>query len=86
MASIFASFTPNEEEILGATCIILWGLTAIVMVKYCVFIFFLDDNGEGGESLPEFFFGFHFNPTTLTQDRTCERPVPCNIAQSLLSS
>lgn len=48
MASIFANFTPNEEEILGATCLILWGLTTIVMVKYCLFIMMLDDNGEGG--------------------------------------
>ena len=59
MASIFANFTPNEEEILGATCIILWGLTAIVMVKYCVFIFFLDDNGEGGGCISESYFGFY---------------------------
>ena len=55
MSSIFANFTPNEEEILGATCIIVWGLTAIVMIKYCLFIFFLDDNGEGGGHFPAMF-------------------------------
>ena len=35
MASVFANFEPSEQDILGATCIILWGLTLIVIVKYC---------------------------------------------------
>ena len=35
MASIFTSFTPTEDQIIGATSLILWGLTLIVMIKYC---------------------------------------------------
>ena len=34
-ASIFSFFTPTEDQIIGATSLILWGLTLIVMTKYC---------------------------------------------------
>ena len=34
-ASIFSFFTPTEDQIIGATSLILWGLTLIVMIKYC---------------------------------------------------
>ncbi len=38
---------PTEDEVLGATSIIVWALTLIVIVKYQLFALRLDDHGEG---------------------------------------
>ncbi|KAG5360974.1 High affinity potassium transporter [Yarrowia sp. B02] len=46
--SIFTS-TPNEEDVMGACSCIFWGLTLVVLVKYCLIVFiFGPNNGEGG--------------------------------------
>ncbi|KAG5368889.1 High affinity potassium transporter [Yarrowia sp. C11] len=46
--SVFAT-TPNEEDIMGACSCIFWGLTLVVLIKYCIIVFIFGPNGgEGG--------------------------------------
>ncbi|KAK9835990.1 hypothetical protein WJX81_004040 [Elliptochloris bilobata] len=42
------SNSPSNDDVLGATCLIFWSITLIVICKYCLFVLRLDDNGEGG--------------------------------------
>lgn len=46
--SVFAT-TPSEEDIMGACSCIFWGLTLVVLIKYCIIVFIFGPNGgEGG--------------------------------------
>ncbi|ORY98606.1 potassium transporter-domain-containing protein [Syncephalastrum racemosum] len=47
LSSTFSS-TPDKYQIIGAVSIVIWSLTLVVSVKYCVFVMSADDNGEGG--------------------------------------
>lgn len=39
---------PNEEDLVGAVSLIVWTLTAILVVKYALIVLRADDNGQGG--------------------------------------
>lgn len=39
---------PNETDVKGALCIILWSITWVVCIKYLVFVLMADFRGEGG--------------------------------------
>lgn len=46
--SVF-SHTPTEADVMGACSCIFWGLTLVVLIKYCIIVFiFGPNNGEGG--------------------------------------
>ncbi|MEW5299674.1 MAG: hypothetical protein WDW36_002665 [Sanguina aurantia] len=46
-ASIFSE-APAYDDVLGATCLIFWTITMIVLIKYVCFVMMADDCGEGG--------------------------------------
>ncbi|KAI9763937.1 MAG: hypothetical protein M1840_008971 [Geoglossum simile] len=46
-SSAFKS-TPSHEDLLGALSLIIWTLTLIVTIKYCLIVLLADDEGEGG--------------------------------------
>jgi len=37
----------TEENFVGAVSMIIWTITALALVKYCVFVLKADDNGQG---------------------------------------
>ncbi|EEA24373.1 potassium transporter, putative [Talaromyces marneffei ATCC 18224] len=39
---------PSQEDVLGATSLIIWSLTIMVTVKYALIVLNADDEGEGG--------------------------------------
>lgn len=39
---------PSYEDLLGALSLIIWSITLIVTVKYCLIVLRADDEGEGG--------------------------------------
>lgn len=47
LSSTFSS-APDKYQVIGAVSIVIWTLTLVVTVKYCVFVMSADDNGEGG--------------------------------------
>ncbi|KAK9828827.1 hypothetical protein WJX72_002281 [[Myrmecia] bisecta] len=42
------SRTPMADDVLGATCLMLWTLTIIMVVKYILVVMHANDDGEGG--------------------------------------
>ncbi|KAI9777237.1 MAG: hypothetical protein M1839_008967 [Geoglossum umbratile] len=46
-SSTFKS-TPSHEDLVGALSLIIWSLTLIVTIKYCLIVLLADDEGEGG--------------------------------------
>ncbi|GAX85040.1 hypothetical protein CEUSTIGMA_g12460.t1 [Chlamydomonas eustigma] len=47
-SSIFSSFSPVDNDILGATSMIFWSITLVVLFKYVFIVLRADDQGEGG--------------------------------------
>jgi KUP system potassium uptake protein len=45
-ASIFDE-VPHPEDVMGAVSLVMWSLTAIVVVKYALIVLRADDNGQG---------------------------------------
>ncbi|KAI9495852.1 potassium transporter-domain-containing protein [Zychaea mexicana] len=39
---------PTREDVLGALSVIIWSMTLVVSVKYCIFVLSANDHGEGG--------------------------------------
>ncbi|CAI6089722.1 hypothetical protein V2G26_006842 [Clonostachys chloroleuca] len=39
---------PSRDDVIGALSIIIWSLTLIVSIKYCLIVLFADDDGHGG--------------------------------------
>ena len=46
-SSTFSS-NPSQEDVLGATSLIIWSLTIMVTIKYALIVLNADDEGEGG--------------------------------------
>ncbi len=46
-SSIFVDFTPNVVDLLGATSLIFWSLTLVVLCKYVLIVLRAGDQGEG---------------------------------------
>ena len=46
-AAIFEE-QPTEEDLVGSVSLIVWTLTAILVVKYALIVLLADDNGQGG--------------------------------------
>lgn len=42
------SDNPSQDDVLGATSLIIWALTIMVTIKYVVIVLNADDEGEGG--------------------------------------
>lgn len=42
------SDNPSQEDVLGATSLIIWALTIMVTIKYALIVLNADDEGEGG--------------------------------------
>ncbi|KAK9792666.1 hypothetical protein WJX73_004356 [Symbiochloris irregularis] len=47
-SSTFQDGIPNLDSLFGATSLIFWTLTIIVVIKYLLLVIQADDNGEGG--------------------------------------
>lgn len=45
---VHTSPLPQEEDILGAMCLIIYSLVFVVFLKYIVFVLEAHRNGEGG--------------------------------------
>jgi len=49
LSAVFPSdSTPGYDEILGATSLLVWTLTIILLCKYTLLVLRADDEGEGG--------------------------------------
>ena len=46
-SSTFSS-SPSYDDLLGALSLIIWTVTLMVSVKYCLIVLRADDEGEGG--------------------------------------
>jgi KUP system potassium uptake protein len=46
-ASIFTD-PPSEADLVGATSLVIWSITALVLIKYAVIVLRADDHGQGG--------------------------------------
>lgn len=45
-ASIFTA-PPSETDLVGATSLVIWSITALVLVKYAIIVLRADDHGQG---------------------------------------
>jgi K+ transporter len=45
-ASIFTA-PPSEADLVGATSLVIWSITALVLIKYAVIVLRADDHGQG---------------------------------------
>lgn len=45
-ASVFTA-PPSEADLVGATSLVIWSITALVLVKYAIIVLRADDHGQG---------------------------------------
>ncbi|EIE24503.1 potassium transporter [Coccomyxa subellipsoidea C-169] len=48
ISSTFLDGAPSEEDIVGVISLIIWSLTALLVIKYAAIVLRADDNGQGG--------------------------------------
>lgn len=47
-ASVFTEGPPSPRDVVGVTSLIIWSITALVLLKYCTIVLRADDHGQGG--------------------------------------
>ena len=85
-SSIFPSAPPSVEQIMGATSVIFWSFTLVVIIKYCLIVFYFGPNHtEGGAVAVYAKIASHLNIAPKGVDIAHRHHVGDNIDDLLLS-